>query len=112
MAVVDFSNAHIEATSINNTKPMTIGYLGLRGYRGDPRVCDSSGSSIVSNLQQTDGTVTINSTYVTLSGTFTASGTELYVGNTVNGLLWKISNVSFSSGDTFDFRIDAEITIV
>lgn len=43
-------------------------------------------------------------------GTFNTSGTEFGVwtlGGTIGG--WKVSNISFSSGDTFIFQIKADL---
>lgn len=109
MALVDFSNAHIEVASPSSFKPFWNNWLGLRGFSGNPIIRDANNNNIVSNLGQSDHPVSVSKFYIALTGTFTASGTELYYGNTRNGVLYKITNISFSSGDTFDFRINAEI---
>lgn len=100
MADVDFSNAVLDVNG--NTKPMNYGdYLGM-----------ASGSGVL-----TDGSNIINSNYslniiqntptkVSLlhTGTFTASGNTCYT----DYQRWKISNISFASGDTYSFIIDIE----
>lgn len=111
MALVDFSNAHIEVVS-SSYKPLRNSWLGLRGFGGDPIIRDENNNNIVSNLSQSDHSVSVSHFYIALSGTFTTSGTKLYYGNTADGVLYKISNISFSSGDTFDFRINATISVV
>lgn len=107
MAEVDFSNARIEPTTALKN-PTYAANLGL-----DNNPVNSSGSSITGGASYTR---LINEpkqlTYL-YQGTFTASGTEFYIRYaTGEGTYtrWRIYNISFSSGDTYVFTINATLT--
>ena len=102
MAQVDFSNAVLDVNS--NNKPMTnINYMELGTGNG----VLTNGSSVintnasVSIIQNTPSKVSL-----LFTGTFTASGNTCYT----NYQRWKISNISFSSGDSYAFVIDIEVS--
>lgn len=110
MAVVDFSNARIEPVGTksifgNNSNS----HLNLRdSFR------NASGTVINS------GTITQvvsaqNQLLYAYSGTFAASGTEFYIGQSISSgsivHAWRISNISFQSGDTYSFQINASLLL-
>ena len=102
MAQVDFSNAVLQPYS-NSYYPMTrSGYLAL-GSNG--ALLNEYGYAISSTVSKTFLTNTPSKVSILCVGNFTTSGTEFYMGT---DLIWKISNVSFSNGDTFSFVIDIE----
>lgn len=114
MAQVDFSNARIApytgsaiAPSWSRVNPTYFTYLTLTSSTD---IIDANGSRI---SQATITTLkNAQKQFVILySGTFSASGTEFYIayaaGTAVAG--WKISNISFSSGDTYVFSIKADL---
>lgn len=103
MADVDFSNAVLDVNS--SEKPLAeSGYLRLRNYmfyyNGNP-VTDTSGSSTII----TDTPTKVSILY---TGTFIASGTEFYIAYSQYSGTFRVSNISFSSGDTYSFIIDIE----
>ena len=110
MAQVDFSNAVLDLYSGNPSyadKPMNSSdYLNLGGNNSHILV-NTSGSSIVSNSSKTIITNTPSKVSILYTGTFTASGTEFL---TYEAPRWRVSNVSFSSGDTYSFVIDIEVS--
>ena len=104
MADVDFSNAVLD---VNYDEPLEFSYLGI--YSNNP--FDKSGNQITTN----SGSSAVSSTPAKLTwlftGTFTANGTEFYLGafyGSSTGGTWKVSNISFSVGDTYSFVIDIE----
>lgn len=110
MAMVDFSNARIEPRSnatVNNT---SVANVALEAYSGN--LYNAAGSAVVGT-----GTVTqlINQQKQLMylyQGTFSASGTEFYFSPQTYAptiLGWKISNISFQSGDTYVFQINANL---
>jgi len=105
MADVDFSNARIEP--FGTICPAAYSYLNITT---NSSLRDANDTSIASNHATRD----INDQkqmLTTYYGTFTASGTEFYLYQYTNlGVgKWKISNVSFNSGDTYMFNINAEL---
>jgi hypothetical protein len=104
MADVDFSSAVLDA----NTYPMRGGnYMGL----SDDRLWDSSFQVINTNRSVRIITNTITKVSVLFSGTFTASGTEFYLGYlSAYERGWRVSNIAFSSGDAYSFVIDIEVS--
>lgn len=119
MADVDFSNAIIEPYVGNDPYALKDAWLKMKGFTGDPKLTDANGQIIVSRIQQYDlnGETTITHFAIREEGEFNASGTEFYLGfysyNTGRVYVyWKISNISFSSGDTFDFKVEIDLSIV
>lgn len=111
MAEVDFTNAKIEPVSnlggglYNPTAAANVS-LASTNY-----LCDSSLNNIAS-LTRTQLINQQKQLMFLYQGTFTASGTEFYIygvsGSTRVGA-WRIYNISFSSGDTFIFQINADL---
>lgn len=104
MAQLDLSNAHI---SVANISPLENANLSLNqswNFRNASKVQISNGNGSQASRDK-DGIL------LRYYGTFTASGTEFYLfSNNSYGNHWRISNVSFSSGDTYDFTIAANLT--
>ena len=104
MAQVDFSHAVLDVNT--NAKPLdSANYLNLNFAE----LRDSSGNQMnqtgnVSILSNTPAKVSILFTGTFYSG---SSGTEFYIGTQVNRF-WKVSNISFSGGDSYSFIIDIE----
>lgn len=103
MADVDFSNARI--TPIKDSRNnLEFNYINLP-TSGNIYDANSQGIGTLS------GQVIINEQkqfVIIYSGSFTASGTEFYMAS-YSGAWWKISNISFNSGDTFMFKIRADL---
>ena len=112
MAQIDFSNAKIEVNDTATNKPISISYfdLQLSGYflplyYSGTQVATASVASYRSQSNMS----------CRLTGTITASdisnATWFTLGRT-SGDSWKISDISYSTGDEFDFYIDFDIAIV
>ena len=109
MAEVDFTNARIEPSSLGNwVNPTNAADVSLNNY--SYYLLDSSGSSISSALSPTQLINQQKQLMFLYQGTFTASGTEFYIRPTSSLSGWKVSNISFNSGDTFVFQINATLT--
>ena len=108
MAEVDFSHARIEPWSNNSNNPTTSACVSLAGMTD---LFNSSIQSISSTITRTNLVNQQKQLVYQYSGRFTASGTEFYLvaydGSFYNG--WKVSNISFSSGDNFIFQIKADL---
>ena len=108
MAEIDFSNAKLEPYLHN---PMSLDlYVGLY------RITNSSGQSIAGSsagtaqyIADTSGAYT--TMIVIISGTMSASGTEFYMATaeSTGNIGWRVSNISFQSGDTFYLQIQCKI---
>lgn len=103
MAQVDFSNAVLDV--YGTQKPMEVGaYMSF--YRTGT-LYNLAGTA-VSSGSQSKITDTPSKVSILFSGSFTASGTEFYIVYYADKPYWKVSNISFSSGDTYSFIIDIE----
>jgi len=103
MADVDFSHAVLDVNTGYN--PMTNNnYLNL----ATASLANASGQIINSNASQTIITNTPSKVSLLYTGTLGSSGTEFYLYYSGNVKPWKVSNISFSSGDTYSFVIDIE----
>lgn len=110
MAIVDFSNARIEPVgtkSIFNTTSNVD--LDISNWT----LKDASGNTI--NTGQASRLIDQqNRLLFAYYGDFTASGTEFYIGQSISSgsivYAWKISNISFQSGDSYSFKINATLT--
>lgn len=108
MAQVDFSNAVLDVFSGN---PMTFGNYMQLYYVSSNSLDDPNGNPIstpvVSKILDTPTKVSI--LYAGSIVTSNVSGTEflLRIGNT---RVWKVSNISFATGDTYSFVIDIEVS--
>lgn len=115
MAQVDFSNAVLDVNPNNaEAMPMTAAeYLYInhlpRLYNGNDAPQRISTNEVKTILSNTPAKVSI-----LFTGSFTANGTEFYIGRneyyTYVLPLWRVSNISFSSGDSYAFVIDIEVS--
>jgi len=108
MASVDFSHATIELKSTVVWNDNYRVYLCLN----DGTLRNSAKNTIVSNQASTVVSDNLNGFKILYSGKFTEAGTEFYIGTNWGGdvLAWKVSNVSFSAGDTYSFTVTTHIT--
>lgn len=106
MAEVDFSHARI--TPAGAVNPAAYSYVNLTNLSGFRDASDNSVASVTITTL-----VNQQKRFVKMfSGTFTASGTEFYIWqySSPYGVgKWKVSNISFNSGDTFIFQIQADL---
>lgn len=101
MAQVDFSNAVLDVSG--NNKPMTSSsYLDITG---SSTMSNASGTRITSGEANSILSNTPSKVSILKTGTFNSSGTECFISGK-----WRISNISFSSGDTYSFVIDIEVS--
>ena len=109
MAQVDFDNAVLDVNPNSSNNPMNINkYMGIgAGYS----LRNSSNSEIVSNYSSSVISNTPTKASILFTGTFTASGTQFFITSGWGSQIdWKVSNISFSSGDTYAFVIDIEVS--
>lgn len=108
MAVVDFSNAVLD---VNYDTPMAIvSYLDINF---DLTLRNIDGASVCTNNTRTKLLDTPTKVSFLFSGSFTTSGTKFYIGRNFGagrGSTWKVSNISYSTGDTYSFVIDIEVS--
>ena len=114
MATVDFSNAQISWVN-SNTKLGDIGILGcLNDNNSTFTASSTSRDSIVSGLVKTRYDIDKEHGYIIYTGTFTDSGTTIVWHNTTiataDYAYFQITNISFSSGDVFSFKVDVDYT--
>lgn len=105
MAQVDFTNAHIEPVGSDSSiyKENDVSLKPISFY-------NASGSSIASPNYTVTKNESNNLVY-TYTGSFYASGTEFYLYgyNMTSAKKWRVYNINFASGDTFNFKISAKI---
>lgn len=113
MAQIDFSNAIIEPYSPN--KPFSYYKLGLGVTNNfNTYIMNDTGNILTANYVVP--TILANTPtkysllYTGTIGSSVASGTYLYLGLS-NTRIWKVSNISYSAGDTFSFQLDFDITV-
>ena len=102
MAQVDFSNAQIEPYS---KTPMGTYNSGLNATTE----LYNSSTTVIGSVSITTLKNDTNEAIFQYTGTFSATGTEFLFGYYGSYLCWKVSNVSFNSGDTFSFKIKANV---
>ena len=102
MAQVDFSNARIEPDSSGWVTSSNVALFNSILY------------GLTEGKPQINTGYTYNITYdspskrvILYTGTFTASGTGFYMG--INGY-WKVTNISFSAGDTYSFEVEIAVS--
>ena len=113
MADVDFSNAKIEP--VNNLggvlyNPTQTSYVSLES---DIRLYDNALNTISTSSNPSQLVNEQKQLVVMYNGTFNASGTEFYIvgkSGTTRVAAWRIYNISFNSGDTYLFQINATLT--
>jgi len=120
MAQVDFDNAKIEV--IGTRKPLQQRYLGLTNYNNQTRIIyfmtlSEPWLALSSNCTITVLTNTPTKYSLRFLGTFSSNAgtgsTEfgIYISySTGYDFFWKVSNIVFNAGDTFDFVVDVDIT--
>lgn len=107
MADVDFSNAVMRpAADKFPFRRSEYMYLGNAGGV----LFNSSGVSVVTNPSWTMITNTASKVSIVYTGAFIASGTEFYITYSSSDLVWKVSNISFASGDSYSFIVDIEVS--
>ena len=109
MAQVDFSHAVLEPYT--GIKPLSMDQnLAIEACGS---LVSSSKQSVVTNLAINTLSETATRKIKTYNGTFSTSGTECYlywyfgIGN--EAIYWRISNITFSAGDTFSFAIQIDV---
>lgn len=108
MADVDFSNAKIQPLSVTDSINPTAGaYFGA----GSTNLYNSSWGVISTNASRQVLTDQSKQVVLLFQGTFTTSGTEFYLGVSYidRNYGWRIYNISFSAGDTYMFKIRADL---
>lgn len=116
MAQIDFSNAKIEPVS--TMKPFSQYKMALGVANNfNTYFKDADGNNILS-VNYLAPTILANTPtrlsliYSGTLGSSIASGTAFYLGlSGAANKFWKVSNISFSAGDTFGFQLDFDITI-
>ena len=104
MAQVDFTNAVIEPYGNNPAKDANVGLMGINTMY----FYNDSGSTSISSPTVTTITQDQRTILAKYSGTFSASGTAfrmVYNGSTH----WRVSNISFANGDSYEFSIKANL---
>ena len=104
--MVDFTNARITPTRATPLERTTMA-LGS-GYGPDMSFTNANGNQIA-NISMTRSTSML-SFVVRYTGSFTASGTEFYI-RFANTEYWKIDNITFANGDSFDFTIGGNMVL-
>lgn len=114
MAEVDFSHARIEPLTAMGSFPNIVNPVSLYGYLSltyGSYLYDANENTVAS-MTHTVLINTSNQLVVLFQGTFSTSGTEFYIIGTSypRACGWKVSNISFNSGDTYVFQINATLT--
>ena len=118
MATVDFSNAQISWVRDGFTSD-SIGDVGILQLLGNDNnsifsASTTSATSIVDGLVRTRYDIDDTHGYVMFTGTFNTSGTEMvWHNNTIASTAYayfRITNISFSAGDVFSFKVDVNYT--
>lgn len=121
MAQVDFDNAKIEI--ISGRKPLRQRYLGLTNYDSASAIVyfmtlAEPWQQLSSNCSVYVLTNTPTKYSIRFTGTFSSNAgtgsTEfgIYVSYSYQNydFYWKVTNIVFNAGDTFDFVVDIDVT--
>lgn len=111
MAQVDFSNAVLDV--IGNNKPMADTYYNYMNLGNSGIFFDTTETNRVNTNNSVSQIVnTPTKTSFLYTGEFTASGTSFHMQYQYYSYyyMWKVSNISFNSGDTYSFIIDVEVS--
>lgn len=111
MAQVDFSNAVLTPHTYN---PVTAPWMGLYSNSSiyPVKIVDSNGNVLTSSLTARHPVDGAKRGIYTITGTFNTSGTEFYIiggGTNYTTVHWKVSGVTFASGDTFTMQISTTL---
>lgn len=118
MATVDFSNAQISWVRDGFTSD-SIGNVGILQLLSEEDYMaftanTTSTASIVEGLVKTRYDIDDTHGYVMFTGTFNTSGTEMVWHKTNSAsaayAYFRITNISFSAGDVFSFKVDVNYT--
>jgi hypothetical protein len=96
MAQVDFSNARIEPCG------NVMGAYQSMALYSESILYNSSNARITSGESRNISYESLTKKILMYTGTFISSRTEFYITGTS---FWKVSNVSFSNGDTYSFEV-------
>jgi hypothetical protein len=106
MAQVDFSNAVLD---VNDGLPLT--YSNYLAINGTARFINNNDSITYSYPTVTKIYDTPSKVSILFTGSVTdGSGTSFVLRHPQLYNIWKVSNISFSSGDTYAFVIDIEVS--
>ena len=113
MAQADFSNAKIEMyncpPTTGNSPPWSMQNIGI-SYNSSGTLFNSSNQIICTGNSMTQTSSQLGRRVFYFQGSFTANGTEFYIG--ANGSKWwRVYDISFSSGDNYGFYIEITTTI-
>ena len=110
MAEVDFSNAIftiVAGSGATSTNPILSSDLALNNRT----LWDATGNAISSSSSTATKIQSENTIQkISYSGEFTASGTEFYISTAPSNIRYKVSNISFNSGDSYSFSVRADLT--
>lgn len=102
MAQIDFTNAVLTPYGNN---PLSKPIMDIDTFT----IYDSTGTTdIATSKSFTQVSMTKKEYKVVLQGTMTASGNQFLIAAR-GTIIWKISNISFASGDTFALRLNHNI---
>ena len=108
MAQVDFTNAHIEPMSSGTVNITSVENVGMVSYNN--RFFDSNIAYITNAVTTTRMVNEQKKLVYKYQGTFTANGTEFFIRpSSPDPTGWRVYNISFNNGDTFDFSIQADL---
>lgn len=103
MAQIDFTNAVLDVNGAST--PMNLSKN--IGFNNSATLYDAN-ASVASNGSKSVLSQSPTKVSILYTGTFTKSGTEFYITGSTNQFQWKVSNISFSTNDTYAFVIDVE----
>lgn len=109
MAQVDFSNA-VLTPLLPQRSPLFLPYVAL--YASGEAITNINGVPITSSFSKSLLKNERNEFVVSYSGTLNTSGTEFYIAGAMSSSYvdWRVSNISFASGDTFVLQIKCNLT--
>lgn len=105
MAEVDFTNARISPEQ-SGKNPTGAPLVNI-----DTGVLTNASGNLVASGNHTVTKNTAQQFVILYSGTFDVSGTEFYLRSygSSTACAWKVSNITFSAGDTYVFSIKADL---
>ena len=115
MAQIDFSNARIDCINPNFVFNSTLNHYRAYLMLGDLNFVTASGSdnnliSAVDNGKNIITNVTTKGFSIIKSGTVKNGGDRILLKSNYNSTnVWRVSNIFFDAGDTFDFQINVRI---
>lgn len=104
MAQIDFTNAVLDVNGAST--PMNLSKN--IGFDNSATLYDANASVVSRSSSKSVLFQSPTKASILYTGTFTKSGTEFYITGSTNQFQWKVSNISFSTDDTYSFVIDIE----